>query len=61
MTNQIASINRKSRKAQAYQQELRESGELDYRMQLVKQMQNGEITHKEAMQKLKQWKKGDVE
>lgn len=57
MTNQLKSVNRKVRNARAYQQELRETGELDYRMELVKQMQNGEITHKEAMQKLKDWKR----
>lgn len=60
MTNQIGSLNRQVKQGQAYQKELRETGELDYRMQLVKQMQNGEITHKEAMDKLKQWKNGDV-
>lgn len=57
MTNQLKSVNRKVRNARAYQQELRETGEFDYRMELVKQMQNGEITHKEAMQKLKEWKR----
>ena len=61
MTNPISALNRQVKKGQAYQKELRESGELDYRMQLVKQMQNGEITHKEAMEKLKKWKKSDVE
>lgn len=63
MINQLKSVNSKSRKAQAYQQELRETGELDYRMSLVKQLQNREITNKEAMEKLKQWKisGGDME
>ena len=59
MTNPIGSLNRQVKQGQAYQKELRESGELDYRMQLVKQMQNGKITHKEAMEKLKKWKEGD--
>ena len=57
MNNQMASLNRKVGKAQAYQQELRETGELDYRMELVKKMQSGELTHKEAMAKLKEWQR----
>lgn len=57
MDNQMASLNRKVRKAQAYQQELRETGELDYRMELVAKMKSGELTHKEAMAKLKEWQR----
>ena len=57
MHNQLKSMNTKVAKGRAYQQELKESGEFDYRMELVKQMQAGEITHAEAMDKLRKFQK----
>ena len=56
MNNQLKEISRKTENAKRYKKKLEESGEINYRMKLVKQMREGKLTHAEAMEKLNQFK-----
>lgn len=49
-------MSRKTENAKRYKKKLEETGEMDYRMKLVKQMREGKLTHAEAIEKLNQFK-----